>query len=211
MSSGGESREARDREASGAGAAGQLHAPWRLSYLELLGREQADARPADPAGAAGGSCASFLREYWEQPARDAANHVIVRTGKPGTSGGGLILLNRYPYANGHLLACLGEPRMRLLEYSERERAELWSLVDLAVDLCERALRCQGVNVGLNQGAAAGAGIPGHLHIHIVPRWAGDVNFMTVVGQVRVIPSALEDMARRYREVWEAVRPGPRGD
>lgn len=150
---------------------------------------------------------NFLRDYWLHPQRDEPNHVIVRTGTQDTTPerGGLILLNRYPYANGHLLVALAAPRMRLLDYTPEQRAELWSLTDLAVELCERTLDPQGVNVGLNQGAAAGAGVPEHVHIHVVPRWQGDVNFMSAVGNVRVIPSALEDMAARYRETWERIR------
>jgi len=109
------------------------------------------------------------------------------------------MLNRYPYANGHLLVALGTGRQRLLEYSPDERTELWSLIDLAVELCEKTLGPQGVNVGINQGQAAGAGVPEHLHAHVVPRWAGDVNFITAVGNIRVIPSALDEMYERYRE------------
>lgn len=217
-----------------------LHAPWRLSYLEMLGAAEAERDKSqigksaheDTAGTAPKpkpNC--FLREYWLNPAHDERNHVIVRTGlpsaaaaaatspsppahsasrtahaaAPGGGSGGLILLNKYPYANGHLLICLGESRPRLLDYDAAQRAELWSLVDLAVELCERTLRCQGVNVGLNQGIAAGAGVPEHAHVHVVPRWFGDVNFISVVGQVRVIPSALDDMAKRYREVWQDVK------
>lgn len=184
----------------------------------MLSKDEA-AASASPAGAAPpapGSPAApkppcFLREYWLNPAHDERHHVIVRTGRP-TPGqppeprGGLILLNRYPYANGHLLVSLGESRPRLLDYDTAQRAELWSLVDLAVELCERALACQGVNVGLNQGLAAGAGVPEHAHVHVVPRWHGDINFMTTVGQVRVIPSALDEMAKRYRGVWATIRP-----
>ncbi len=176
----------------------------------------ANAKPPRPKPA------SFFREYFLDPAGDQKNHVIVRTGpggldvspspagipaahQPTDSLSGLILLNKFPYANGHLLIALGEPRPRLLDYSPRQRAELWRLTDLAVDLCERALMPQGVNVGLNQGHAAGAGVPEHVHVHVVPRWLGDVNFISVVGQVRVIPGALEAMAGRYREVWGRVR------
>ncbi len=161
---------------------GALFAPWRLAYLE-------DAEPG-----AGGS---FLRDYWEHPDRDEDNFVLVRTDR------GMILLNRYPYANGHLLVALGEARARLMEYDASQRRALWDLVDRAADLVERALGPQGINIGVNQGSAAGAGVPGHLHVHLVPRWEGDTNFMTVVGQVRVIPASLEAMARRYRRVIEA--------
>ena len=184
-----------------------LHAPWRMSYIELLGA-------AERLGAAGGDdragkkppeSACFLRSYWLTPESDQSNRVIVRTGNEETGRGGLIMLNAYPYANGHLLVSLGASRMRLLDYTPEERAELWSLVDLAVELCERALSPQGVNVGLNQGEAAGAGVPEHLHVHVVPRWNGDVNFITTVGAVRVIPSAMDDMQRRYQEAWDMLR------
>jgi ATP adenylyltransferase len=182
-----------------------LHAPWRMSYMELL-KAQAAAKDSGAKAAGKGSC--FLRDYWLTPEHDEKNNVIVRTGTedaPGDGRGGLIMLNRYPYANGHLLVCLGQSRMRLLDYTPAQRAELWSLVDLATELCEKALEPQGVNVGINQGDAAGAGVPEHLHAHVVPRWRGDVNFITAVGQVRVLPSSLEDMDRRYRDVWETIR------
>lgn len=184
-----------------------LFAPWRRSYMDLLASQAQAAPNTDPddhTATAGASC--FLREYWLAPERDVEHHVIVRTGTEETGRGGLIMLNRYPYANGHLLVCLGASRSRMLDYDDAERAELWSLVDLATDLCERTLNPQGVNIGLNQGLAAGAGVPEHVHVHVVPRWGGDVNFMATVGAVRVIPSALDDMAARYRETWEQVRP-----
>lgn len=169
--------------------------------MDLL-KQQNEEREADAAATPPAHC--FLRDYWLHPDSDAPNHVIVRTGNAETGTGGLIMLNRYPYANGHLLVALGEGRPRLLDYTEAERAELWSLVDLAVLLCERTLEPQGVNIGINQGEAAGAGVPAHLHVHIVPRWHGDTNFITAVGQVRVIPSALEAMAARYRDEWKAL-------
>ena len=162
-----------------------LQAPWRLEYLESLG----EGAPA------AGEPSSFLGEYWRDASSDEANHVIVRTGV------GLILLNRYPYANGHLLVCLGEARPTLLDYEPAQRADMWKLTELATDLMQRTLEPQGINIGVNQGRAAGAGIPQHLHVHLVPRWGGDVNFMEVVGDVRVIPSSLEAMAARYRERW----------
>jgi len=160
-----------------------LQAPWRLDYLETIGRTEK---------AAGVSSGSFLLDYWRNPASDRRNHIVRRTAD------GLILLNAFPYANGHLLVALGEPRPTLLDYAPEQRAELWKLVDLAADLLHRTLEPQGVNIGINQGRAAGAGVPQHLHAHLVPRWSGDVNFFTVVGNVRVIPSSLDVMATRFR-------------
>jgi len=112
-----------------------------------------------------------------------------------------------------MLVCLGEARGRLLDYTAEQRAALWCLVDTAADIMERALSPQGINIGLNQGRAAGAGVPQHLHVHLVPRWGGDVNFMAAVGNVRVISSSLETMAERYRSAAqsrsEGVPPLPR--
>lgn len=166
-----------------------IWAPWRLEYLETI-----DENPKPTGPRAPGGC--FLEQYWTHPENDEANHVIER------DASGMILLNAFPYSNGHLLVALGEGRPRLLDYSPVQRAALWALVDRAADLVERALGPQGINIGINQGRAAGAGIPGHLHVHLVPRWGGDVNFISVVGQIRVVPGSLEAMARRYRAVLE---------
>ncbi|HLO41563.1 MAG TPA: HIT domain-containing protein, partial [Phycisphaerales bacterium] len=136
-----------------------------------------------------------MLDYWRDPASDVKNHVVVR----GVHG--MILLNAFPYASGHLLVALGEARPTLLDYEPAQRAELWRLVEAATDLMQRTLEPQGINTGINQGRAAGAGVPQHLHVHLVPRWGGDVNFITAVGQVRVIPAALEAMAAKYRAVW----------
>lgn len=170
----------------------QLQAPWRLAYLEALGeQEKTSGPPASPG-------ASFLQEYWLHPELDQKNHIVHRTVE------GLILLNAFPYANGHLLVALGEPRPRLLDYTPQQQAVLWQLTAVAADLMERTLNPQGINFGVNQGRAAGAGIPQHLHVHLVPRWGGDVNFISVVGNIRVIPSALDAMATRYRDTGRAM-------
>lgn len=173
-----------------------LQAPWRLDYLESMGEQE---RAGGPPRATSGS---FLLDYWRAPEADVANHVIVRTGE------GMILLNAFPYANGHLLVALGDARPTLLDYEPAQRAGLWRLVELGADLMQRTLQPQGINIGINQGRAAGAGVPQHLHAHLVPRWSGDVNFMAVVGQVRVIPASLEKMAEKYRVAWRAMSVKP---
>ncbi len=184
-----------------------LHAPWREKYLLAMAAEEKGI-PGD-APAPKGSSGCFLLDYWRSPEQDEANHVIVRRTDEEAGGkglGGMILLNLFPYANGHLLVALGDGRARLLDYSPAQRAALWTLVDDALDILERALEPQGVNIGVNQGRAAGAGVPQHVHVHLVPRWHGDVNFMAAVGEVRVIPSAMDDVAARCRAAW-ASRAG----
>ncbi len=156
-------------------------------------KEKGSGPPASGSG-------SFLLDYWRDPGSDEKNHIIVRTDH------GLILLNAFPYANGHLLVALGDARPTLLDYEPAQRAQMWELTELAAELMQKTLEPQGINIGVNQGRAAGAGVPQHLHVHLVPRWGGDVNFMTTVGQVRVIPAALEAMAGRYRAVWNARGP-----
>lgn len=169
-----------------------LHAPWRLQYLEATDKaERASGPPAPSSG-------SFLRDYWLTPDADLKNHIIFRDTH------GMILLNAFPYANGHLLVALGEARPTLLDYDPAQRAHLWKLVELAADLMHRTLDPQGINIGINQGRAAGAGVPQHLHAHLVPRWSGDVNFMTVVANLRVIPSSLAVMAERFRAAVAAI-------
>ncbi len=175
-----------------------------MAYIESLSggggsSDNADVKKANFGGSTlGGSTlggsGSFLLDYWQSPECDAVNHVIERTED------GLILLNKYPYSNGHLLVALGDARPTLLDYEVEQRAALWVLVDRAVGLVERTLEPQGLNVGINQGLAGGAGVPSHLHVHVIPRWSGDTNFMTSVGGVRVIPGALEAMYGRYLRV-----------
>jgi ATP adenylyltransferase len=165
-----------------------LWAPWRMAYLRGLEHKAAELADADaPAG-------SFLVQYWNHPERDEDNHVLLRDEH------GMILLNRYPYANGHLMVALGDPRPTLLDYEPAQRVALWRLVEQATDLMQRTIQPQGINMGINQGAAAGAGVPEHLHAHLVPRWHGDTNFISVVGEVRIIPESLDIMASEYRRV-----------
>ena len=204
MAKAGQPEPPRDPAESDALGPPAVWAPWRLPYLEAMSDEPESDRGDQASGATSQSeqrppspqPACFLSAYWASPQDDIENHVLVRTDR------GMILLNRYPYSNGHLLVALGEGRPRLLDYDPEDRAALWALVDRAADLMERAIGPQGINIGVNQGRAAGAGVPQHLHAHLVPRWGGDVNFISTVGGVRVIPSALDAMAQRYRAVLD---------
>ena len=164
-----------------------LWAPWRLAYIRDLEARTEAAKASAPSGSG-----NFLAEYWANPARDREQHVVHRDAL------GMVLLNRYPYTNGHLLVALGDARPALEDYEPAHRAHFWRLMELAMELCRSALAPQGMNVGLNLGRAAGAGLPEHLHGHVVPRWNGDTNFMSVLGAVRTIPDALD-------RTWDAYR------
>ena len=115
-----------------------------------------------------------------------------------------VILNLYPYNNGHLMVVPNRHVATLAEASAAELCELMALTRRSEIVLNEVYKPQGLNVGINLGRPAGAGIVDHLHVHIVPRWAGDTNFMTVVGDVRVLPEALEDTARRLRPVFEKL-------
>jgi ATP adenylyltransferase len=103
---------------------------------------------------------------------------------------GYLILNAYPYASGHLLAVVYRHISTLGEATPEERTELLTLVTTATAALTAEFGAEGFNIGLNQGRVAGAGIDDHLHLHVVPRWNGDANFVSVVGEVRVLPEAL---------------------
>jgi ATP adenylyltransferase len=111
------------------------------------------------------------------------------------------LLNLYPYTSGHLMVLPQRGVPKLTDLTDEEYHELWQGVRMGVTAVEAAYRPEGVNVGANLGRGAGAGIPDHLHVHVVPRWAGDTNFMTTVADARVVPEALSESWRRLVEAW----------
>lgn len=115
-----------------------------------------------------------------------------------------VILNAFPYGSGHLLVIPNRGVSRLGDLTTLEHRALWDTVDRAVAVCEAEYECPGVNVGLNQGKAAGAGVPAHLHVHIVPRWLGDTNFMTSLADTRVLSESLEETGRRLRARWSQV-------
>jgi ATP adenylyltransferase len=112
-----------------------------------------------------------------------------------------VILNRYPYNNGHLMVIPYRHESTLAGLTSGEMNELGRLTQLSERALSQAYKLDGINVGVNLGRDAGAGIIEHVHLHLVPRWNGDTNFMTIVGQTRVLPETLDDTAARLREVF----------
>ena len=164
----------------------RLWAPWRLAYLTGAG------------GGDGGGCI-FCRARDEDP----PSPLIVHRG-----GYCYVILNKYPYSNGHLLVVPLRHVGTLAGLHAAELSELAVLVQAAEKVLTAAYSPQGLNVGINVGRAAGAGAPGHLHVHLVPRWDGDTNFMTVVADTRVVPEELDATARRLRPLFEKILGTP---
>jgi ATP adenylyltransferase len=155
----------------------RLWSPWRSEYI-------ASATDADP------SVCVFCK-LRDEPDNDEANFVLHRASQ------NFVVLNRYPYTSGHLLIV---PNEHVAELDRAAKAATDELMDLTKK-CQTALRevyrPDGFNLGMNLGRAAGAGIADHIHIHILPRWSGDTNFMTSVGEARVLP---EDLATTYQKL-----------
>ncbi len=116
------------------------------------------------------------------------------------------VLNAYPYASGHLLVMPTRHVGEIAELTGAESAGLWAAMTDAVKALRAAYQPEGLNVGFNLGRAAGAGIPDHLHAHVVPRWMGDTNFMTTLAETRVLPESLGVTWDRLRAAWPAVTP-----
>jgi ATP adenylyltransferase len=166
----------------------KLWAPWRLGYVQgqAAAGTAADVLPRCWRAGADEDC--FLcRAAAVDPAHDRALGVLERTASS------VVLLNRYPYANGHLLVAPLDHRAGLDDLSEQQVLDLQHRLATWCGTLTRTMQPQGFNIGLNLGRAAGAGVPGHLHWHIVPRWQGDVNFMPTIAGVHVLPQALDSL------------------
>lgn len=159
-----------------------LWAPWRLNYIVSAVKKDAADQPQD-------GC--FLCRYRDDT-HDAENYVVDR------SEHSLIVLNRFPYNNGHLLIAPREHKASFEELGDTELLDLQVQLRRMVKLLSLVMGADGFNVGLNLGRVAGAGLPGHLHWHIVPRWNGDVNFMPVIGDTKVIPQSLDTLYQLLR-------------
>jgi ATP adenylyltransferase len=160
----------------------QLWAPWRLAYVA---GDDAPRPSINLPLLPGGDADCFICRDAADTANDRANFVVTRQRQV------IVILNRYPYNNGHLLVAPLAHKSRLDQLTAHEHLGCQALLVKLVGLLEEHLRAEGFNIGLNLGRAAGAGLPGHLHWHIVPRWSGDVNFMPVLAAVKVIPQSLD--------------------
>jgi len=152
-----------------------IFAPWRMTYIRAEKRDGCVL------------CRDSLR----------GEELVVREGKNC-----FVTVNRYPYTGGHLMIVPYRHLCTLAHLLPEERLELFALLDLSVRVLTEAMKPGGFNIGMNLGKAAGAGIDDHLHIHVVPRWGGDTNFMSVIGGVRVIPEDVIGTANELRPFFE---------
>lgn len=164
----------------------RLYTPWRWDYI-------VNPKPTD---------CPFCDYLAQNPAHDAENNILLR------GQNAFIVLNRFPYSNGHIMVLPNRHVSMLEDLSESCLAEVMRLTTYCTNILSRAYHAHGFNVGINLGKAAGAGMEAHLHVHIVPRWEGDTNFMPVIGKTRTLPEVLDDTYRRLRAIIESDEPPP---
>jgi ATP adenylyltransferase len=170
-----------------------LWATWRSAYVGQVGDTRSLPTPEEAEG------------------RSLFERIFAAAEEEGDEAAGVLwrgptcfaLLNNYPYTGGHLMVLPNRAVSNLEDLSDAEHLELWSAVRDAVVALKTAFRCDGVNVGLNLGAAAGGSQSDHLHVHCVPRWEGDANFITVTAETRVLPISLAEAGERLRAAWPA--------
>jgi ATP adenylyltransferase len=161
----------------------RLWTPYRMAYI------RGESKPAD---ASAGEC-----PFCRVPSLDDADGLVVHRGELA-----FVVLNLYPYSAGHLMVC---PYRHVAEYvdtTDDEAAEMTALTKTAVRVIRSVSGAPGFNIGMNQGAAGGAGIAAHLHQHVVPRWVGDQNFMPIIGRTKTLPELLGDTRRLLAEAWQ---------
>lgn len=156
-----------------------LWSPWRMEYIENNTKDD--------------SCVFCLA----QAKADGAENLIAHRGERA-----YVILNRFPYTSGHLMVVPFVHKPTLEELDPEVRAEMMELTSLCMTVLRKVYSPQAFNMGANIGEAAGAGVKEHVHIHIVPRWQGDTNFMSTLGETRVLPEALEDTYDRIRKGFQ---------
>ena len=172
----------------------RIWAPWRLGYI--AGEDDPSGPPPEPntwqPGAEHDCFLCRASASYEQAEEAQQQNLVVEVGEHTVT-----LLNRYPYSNGHLLVSPLRHVGQLHELTPGEHLEAMQTLGRYTQRLEKLLKASGFNVGLNLGQVAGAGVPGHLHWHLVPRWPGDNNFMPTLAGVRMIPQSLEAL-------WKAL-------
>lgn len=171
-----------------------LWATWRSAYVGRL----VDSRQLDSHS---DSDAPERRSLFERILAAAAVDGDDAAGIVARGSTCFVLLNLFPYTSGHVMVLPNRAVADLEQLTGDEFAELWATVRDAVAALKAALRCDAVNVGLNLGAAAGGSQSDHLHVHCVPRWHGDANFISVVAETRVLPLSLDEVGARLRAAW----------
>ncbi len=161
----------------------RLWAPWRLSYVTAAPTPASECVFCDAVGGRRDDLMLFRGQHC------------------------FVILNLYPYNNGHLMVVPNRHVSALEVLEPGEQAEMMSLARWSEMALNEAYRPHGINVGINLGRAAGAGIENHLHMHFVPRWSGDTNFMTAVGETRVLPEELPATVARLRPIFEKLARG----
>jgi ATP adenylyltransferase len=157
----------------------QLWAPWRLEYIAQAGEQEGCALCGESTGAL-----------------DAAESLLVHRGTAA-----FVLLNKYPYASGHVMVAPHRHVATLAELTDEEALDVHRLAVRAVAVLDGVYGPGGFNLGWNLGHVAGAGIADHVHLHVVPRWGGDTNFMPVLADVKVIPEHLLETRDKLRSAW----------
>ncbi len=158
-----------------------IWSPWRMKYIEEYSRDEECV-----------FCKAFHAEDSDE------NLILYR----GTNA--FVIMNRFPYTSGHVMVLPNQHLAELPEISRQTQTEIMNLISRAVEVLNQVYDPEGFNIGLNLGAAAGAGIPKHLHWHVVPRWRGDTNFISSIGGTRVIPEALTVSYRKILKAWGEV-------
>jgi ATP adenylyltransferase len=157
-----------------------LWSPWRMKYIS------GDGTPA-------GECVFCQAPQLE----DGPQSLILHRGQQVFA-----ILNRYPYTSGHLMIVPFAHVASIEDLDAETRAEMMEMVSRSLGILRTVYHPEGFNVGINMGSAAGAGIAEHAHIHIVPRWNGDTNFMSTIGETRVLPEELEETYTRIKKAWQ---------
>jgi len=160
-----------------------LFAPWRMAYIE------ASVKEGSPGGC-------IFCDIPARPPEEDAKFLVLHRGRRA-----FVMMNAFPYNPGHLMVAPYRHVCELSQLDEEEMLELMRLQARALEVLKRAMSPHGFNLGVNLGRVAGAGIPGHMHVHVVPRWEGDTNFMPVVADVKVIPEALGRTYEKLKEAW----------